>query len=389
MNVSTVPLGEVVTRASVRRAGHGDYPVLSMTMHDGLVDQHDKFKKRVASPNTEGYRVVQHGQLVVGFPIDEGVLSFQRRYPEAIVSPAYQIWDLDDRHAVDASYLELYLRSPRAIAYYKGRLRGTTARRRSLPKKSFLEMPVPLPPIAEQKRIARVLDAADALRAKRRESLAQLDTLIQSTFLDMFGDPVTNPMGWDVSALGEVCVDRPAYGSGAASCNYDPSLPRYVRITDVDATGELSDESKSAKLTEKDIQKYRLGEGDVLFARSGATVGKSYLYRAKHGFCVYAGYMIRFRPDPKILLPEVLFRFTQTPAYWHWVDSQARTVAQPNINAKMYSALPVAHPPIDLQRGFATIVASIERQKARQRAHLAELDTLFASLQSRAFQGEL
>ena len=259
----------------------------------------------------------------------------------------------------------------------------------NLDHKRTMKLQIPLPPLAEQKRIAGILDAADALRAKRRESLAQLDTLLQSTFLEMFGDPVTNPMGWEAGSLGEVCLDKPAYGSGAASCDYDPALPRYVRITDVDDAGNLSEDPRCAQLAEDDVKKYQLHEGDVLFARSGATVGKSFLYRAEHGFCVYAGYMIRFRPDPDILLPEVLFRFTQTSAYWRWVDSNARAVAQPNINAKMYSALPVTRPPLDLQHRFAAIVESVEQQKASQRAHLEELDTLFASLQSRAFQGEL
>ena len=99
--------------------------------------------------------------------------------------------------------------------------------------------------------------------------------------------------------------------------------------------------------------------------------------------------MIRFRPDDERLLPETLFRYSQTKAYWRWVESQARAVAQPNINAKMYSELPVTVPPLDLQRRFATIVESVEQQKAKLREHLTELDTLFSSLQQRAFNGEL
>ncbi len=180
---------------------------------------------------------------------------------------------------------------------------------------------IPLPPLVEQKRIAEILDAVDALRAKRRESLAQLDALLKSTFIDMFGDPVKNPMGWEESALGDICTEKPTYGSGAPACEFNPSLPRYVRITDVDSSGELSNELKSAALNEKEIEKYRLQEGDVLFARSGATVGKSYLHRSRNGFCVYAGYMIRFRPDSEIMLPEILFRYTQTSAYWRWVGT--------------------------------------------------------------------
>jgi type I restriction enzyme S subunit len=255
--------------------------------------------------------------------------------------------------------------------------------------KTLSDTLIPLPPLPVQKRIAAILDAADALRAKRRESIEQLDSLVQATFLEMFGDPVTNPKGWGVSTLGEACLGKPAYGSSTPATEYEPALPRYVRITDISESGQLGDDRKSAALSPEDVEQYRLKQGDLLFARSGATVGKTYLYRQSDGPCVYAGYLIRFCPNPSVLLPEVLFRFTKTRSYWRWIESVARAVAQPNINAKMYAGLTVMTPPLDLQTGFASIVKSIEQQKAQLKAHLAELDTLFASLQSRAFNGEL
>ena len=288
---------------------------------------------------------------------------------------------------VDPHYFGHYFRTPIYRRTVSNLAAGANIN--NLKNEHLDNLKFPLPPLAEQKRIAGILDAADALRARRRESLAQLDTLLQSTFLEMFGDPVTNPMGWEVDPLGKLCLEKPTYGSGAASCDYDLALPRYVRITDVDVAGNLTGDPRCAQLSDEDIDKYRLFEGDFLFARSGATVGKSFLYRREHGFCVYAGYMIRFRPDPSILLPEVLFRYTQTYAYWRWIESNSRAVAQPNINAKMYSELPVARPPLDLQQHFAAIVESVEQQKVAQRAHLMELDTLFAALQQRAFGGEL
>jgi type I restriction enzyme S subunit len=86
MTLQRVDLDTLIRAAAVKRANGGDFPILSMTMRDGLVDQANKFKKRVASIDTSQYKVVKEGQLVVGFPIDEGVLSFQRLYKEAIVS---------------------------------------------------------------------------------------------------------------------------------------------------------------------------------------------------------------------------------------------------------------------------------------------------------------
>ena len=84
-------------------------------------------------------------QLVVGFPIDEGVLSIQNKYDNAIVSPAYNIWDIAEPN-IEPIYLEKYLRGPRSLDFYKKKLRGSTARRRSLPPDVFLDYSIPLPP---------------------------------------------------------------------------------------------------------------------------------------------------------------------------------------------------------------------------------------------------
>lgn len=101
MSLQHVTLGQLIKPAKLYRAGSGIFPILSMTMHDGLVEQAKKFKKRVASSDTSQYKVVKSNQLVVGFPIDEGVLSFQYLFDEAIVSPAYDVWDLQNDEQVD------------------------------------------------------------------------------------------------------------------------------------------------------------------------------------------------------------------------------------------------------------------------------------------------
>jgi type I restriction enzyme S subunit len=174
-----------------------------MTMHGGLVDQANKFKKRVASADTSGYKIVTRDQLVVGFPIDEGVLSVQDLYDAAIVSPAYDVWDIH-RDKVLPPYLERFLRSAHALSYYRQMLRGTTARRRTLPDELFLAIRVPVPPIPEQRRIADILDKVDAIRRKRKEAIALTEDLLRSAFLDMFGDPVTNPKGWELKPLAKL-----------------------------------------------------------------------------------------------------------------------------------------------------------------------------------------
>jgi type I restriction enzyme S subunit len=122
------------------RAGKHNFPVLSITMRYGLVDQSEKFKKRVASQDTTKYRVAHRNELVVGFPIDEGVLGFQTKYPAGIVSPAYDIWKLKSPSDTYIPYLERYLRSNQARQIYASKMQGAVARRRSLTKADFLEL---------------------------------------------------------------------------------------------------------------------------------------------------------------------------------------------------------------------------------------------------------
>ena len=125
-------LGDLITPAKVVRCGKGNYPVLSMTMHDGIVLQSDRFKKSLASADQSDYKVVEYGKLVIGFPIDEGVLYIQKVAPEGIMSPAYSTWDVDTTR-INPDFLELCLHSPQSMQYYKDKLRSTTARRRSIP----------------------------------------------------------------------------------------------------------------------------------------------------------------------------------------------------------------------------------------------------------------
>ena len=201
--VKMVKLGTLIKPAKLQKCGNDDYPVLSMTMHNGLVFQSDKFKKSVASQDKSTYKVVHRNQLVIGFPIDEGVLATQRITDVGIVSPAYGIWDVDQTKIIP-EFLEYALRCNRAIDYYKAKLRGSTARRRSLPTPTLLELDVPLPDIEQQRlALATIHHAKNALDS-RQAQLTKLDELVKARFVEMFGDCRLNPKGWVTKNLDQV-----------------------------------------------------------------------------------------------------------------------------------------------------------------------------------------
>ena len=171
-----VQLKDLICPAPLIRCGSQKYAVLSMTMHDGIILQSDRFKKSLASVDQSAYKVVRRNQLVVGFPIDEGVLYIQRVADEGIMSPAYDVWNVN-QNRVDVEYLELCLHSPQAMMYYKTNLRGTTARRRSLPKDVLLALPIYLPDMEKQRHIARIIKKIKQLIQLHHQHLQALDML--------------------------------------------------------------------------------------------------------------------------------------------------------------------------------------------------------------------
>ncbi|GAA2912388.1 restriction endonuclease subunit S [Streptomyces thioluteus] len=387
MSSTDALLGDIIKPATLRRAGTEDLPILSMTMRDGLVDQADKFKKRVASADTSAYRVVDRGQLVVGFPIDEGVLSFQRLYDSAIVSPAYDIWELLDPDLVSRGYLEYFLRSPRALSYYRAKLQGSTARRRSLPRDIFLALPVPMPPLGEQKRIAAVLDQVDTLCAKRREAISLLGNLAQSVFLNMFGDPARNPLGWPVGKVGDLLISA-NYGS-SAKADMEGDIP-VLRMNNITTSGDLDMRDLKYLSSEQVSEKHLVRAGDVLFNRTNSAelVGKSAIYRLPEEVA-YAGYLVRLRVSDESH-PEYLAAFLNSQYAKRVLRSMSKSiVGMANINAKEVQSIKIPIPPLAEQKRFASAITQVEAAKEPHRTHLATLDELFTSLQHRAFSGVL
>jgi len=239
-----------------------------------------------------------------------------------------------------------------------------------------------LPELDEQNEIVYVLNKVSAVINKRKHELLKLDVLIKARFVEMFGDPVLNPFGWEQVTLKDVAVGKLSYGSGTSATDYDGEC-RYIRITDITDNGELNSDIKSP---EKYDEKYHLHDGDILFARSGATVGKTFRYSTeKHGKGVYAGYLIRLIPNQKKVLPDYVFYYTKTEYYASFVKKAQRAVAQPNINAQEYGDLIICVPPINLQKEFMEFVKQVDKSKFVVQKALDQAQLLFESLMQKYF----
>lgn len=381
--VKMVKLGTLIKPAKLQKCGNDNYPVLSMTMHNGLVFQSDKFKKSVASQDKSTYKVVHRNQLVIGFPIDEGVLATQRITDAGIVSPAYGIWDVDQTKIIP-EFLEYALRCNRAIDYYKAKLRGSTARRRSLPTPTLLELDVPLPDIEQQKLALTTIHHAKNALDSRQAQLTKLDELIKARFVEMFGTYPDNPFGWNTGKIQDVVSDV-RYGSSRPAV--EGGKYPYLRMNNITYAGELDlTDTKRIDVPDSELDKCTVQRGDVLFNRTNSKelVGKTCVYN-RDDMMVLAGFVIRVRVNERIL-PEFLVAFLNTDFSKQMLLGMCKTaIGQANINAKEMQNIGLYIPPIALQEQFVDLKKQTDKSKVGVQKALDQTQLLFDSLMQQYF----
>jgi len=253
---------------------------------------------------------------------------------------------------------------------------------------------VPLPPIPEQRRIAAILDKADALRAKRREAIAKLDQLLQSVFLEMFGDPVENPKGWLKLPLEELCersedIKCGPFGTQLAKSEFTTEGVPLWGIKNVNAMFKRPTEEFVSTDTAERLIAYSIQPGDIVMTRKG-TVGNCAIYPQGFPLGIMHSDLLRLRVSEKLCIPAfVSHQLHESKDVAHQLSLISGGAIMPGINVGKLKKLKVFVPPLADQRKFATAVENIERQKRDLQAHSIKLDDLFYSLQQFAFAGEL
>lgn len=279
---------------------------------------------------------------------------------------------------LDARYLYQWVKSPRFVSDMVRKATGASYP--AVSDRIVCESKLPLPPLPEQRRIAEILDKADALRAKRRTALAQLDTLTQSIFLDMFGDPATNPKGWPTRRLDAVCglVNGRAFKPEEWE---EEGLP-IIRIQN------LNDATKPFNFTTQSLpERFRVRSGDILFSWSG-TPGTSFgcfRWSGSEGWLNQHIFNVRLNGtlEGDYFIAHVNLKLVELIAKAHG------GVGLQHVTKGMVDETMLMIPPKHLQVEFSHRVASVEKLAKNQSASLNSLNALFASLQHRAFRAEL
>ena len=362
-----IKLGDIISPAKVVRNGaNKKFPVLSITMRDGIVFQSSRFKKSIASVDTSDYKVVYNGQLVIAFPIDEGLIYTQDIVDAGIMSPAYNVWNVDFLE-IDRKFLVLYLHCPFSMAYYKSKLRGTTMRRRSMPKEDLLNMPLPVPSFSVQQSIVSELDRISELIRLKKEQLKDYDNLAQSIFYEMFGDEK-----YERRKLKDIVKVK----SGQVSPLEDPYCDMvHVGPANIESnTGRLIN-LKTAKEENLISGKYLFDSSMVLYSKIRPNLNKVTIADFE-GIC--SADMYPLIPSKSIDKKFLLFILKQKEFLSYAIANSGRANI-PKINREALLEYSTILPPLSLQLQFAERLALIEKQKEQISSIIKDLETLLAS----------
>jgi type I restriction enzyme, S subunit len=261
---------------------------------------------------------------------------------------------------------------------------GNGATFKELSKATISKFKIPLPPPEEQKKIAAILDAADDFRQKTKALIDKYDQLTQSLFLDMFGDPVTNPKGWEVKLVKDVAEAKNGYAF--KSTDYLESGVPLIRMSnfnngpvEIKETIKVSDKFLDSK------KSFILKNNDFVIALSGATTGKYGIYL--HDFPSLLNQRIGLIRAHQNVSVKYLHEFLKLKS--DEILKMAAGAAQPNVSLKEIQEITIPIPPENLQQRFSTSLDSIMIQKQQVEASLVKAEELFNSLLQRAFKGEL
>lgn len=389
---------------------HPDATVLSLYRDLGVIPKLSRDDNHnVTGEDTAQYKFVEKGDLVINkMKAWQGSVGLSEY--EGIVSPAYYVcrfW----AEIINKKYAHYLLRNQKLAQEFEKLSTGMRVGQWDLGIDDFLRVPIPLPPLPEQRRIADYLDekcaaidgAVDELKrgiedckawkkaiifeavTGKANVLAAKNAKVAKRQMRDSGIPWIGeiPEGWEVRRLKGVLARPLQYGASESGIGYNEALPRYIRITDITLDGKLKGEG-ALSLTEEAASDYILRDQDILLARSGATVGKAFLYEKQMGRAAFAGYLIRATVDVAKTLPRFVYYTTLGCGYDDWRSSIAVSATIQNIGADKYNNYSLPIPPMKEQQAIADYLdekcAAIDALVAEKEKLIADLETYKKSL---------
>ncbi len=380
----SISLGSIVTIAKGKKHIVTSMPSVSAKRLIGIDDlRHDNLVQY--TEDSRGTEVLPDDILIAWDGANAGTIGFGKA---GLIGSTIARLRVKERGRFYTPFLAAYLRSK--FTYLRKTATGATIPHIS--RNALEGIVIPETAIDDQKRIAYLLGKVEGLIARRRQHLQQLDDLLKSVFLEMFGDPVRNEKGWDIEPLAKLIAHPPSnglykpqssYGTGTKIIRIDSFYNGYVQNLD---------DLKQVDITSAEYEKYRIETDDILINRVNSIeyLGKLGVVPAIDEPVVYESNMMRFRVDKAAILPLFLMFVWRLPFIKSQITNRAKkAVNQASINQKDVLSFVVPRPPIPLQNQFAAIVEKVEGLKTRYQQSLNDLESLYGALSQKAFKGEL
>ena len=316
----------------------------------------------------------------------------------AIITGNFWAFDVD-YNLLNPQYLVLVTQTKQFVGFAEKCSNGTT-NRHYLQEVAFLQQSIPLPSLEEQERIladynSSICKAEDKEKTieenkykidkfiletlgvktvsheeeKKNTSLLSFVKLSSIERWDCYNERKLFIYGTEATPMFKLITEKPMYGAPYSSKPFDNSV-RYIRITDINEDGTLNEDKVSADMYNNT---YLLKENDFLIARSGNTVGKTYLYKKSDGPAIFAGYLIKFVIDEEKIDPKYLLLYTKSSIYKDWIKNNMRISAQPNINSQQYLQSPIIVPSKKVQREIVNKVQTLANVNIRGKNEACEL----------------
>ena len=338
--------------------------------------------------------IIDQGQDLIGGYTDDESLACKETLPCIVFGDHTKIFKyIEHPFALGADGVKILAPigkfDKRFLYHYLKTLRLPDNEGYSRHYKFLKESLVVKPPLAKQKRIAAILDKADAIRRKRHAALKLADDFLRATFLDMFGDPVTNTKGWPVGTIREL-INEAKYGTAKKASPTKGKFP-VLRMNNITYSGEMDfTDLKYVDLEKKEEDKYLARRGDLLFNRTNSKklVGKTAVFEADTPMAI-AGYLIRVRTNEKATPHYISAYLNSRHGKQTLMEMCKSIVGMANINAQELQDIKILIPPIEIQNRFSEIVRDVRKGITRQLEAANTGDGLFNSLTQLAFRGEL
>jgi len=357
-----VRLGDYIQEYSVKNKDDENISVYSVTNTKGFCK--DYFGKEVASKDKTTYKIVPYGYFAYNpSRINVGSVDWQRKEKKVIVSPLYNVFSVSPN--LERQYLYYYLKSDFVLQRIKAVATGSV--RDNLKLSMLYEFPIELPKLENQRKIVKILDKVSDVVEKKEQELEQLDTFVKSRFVELFGDPIKNPKGWEVVKLSE-CLERIDNGK-SFTCDSNAREGVFPAILKLSAAtyGDYRPYENKALLDEKQfVESVEVHRGDLLFTRKNTP--------DLVGMAAYV-----FETPEKLMMPDLIFRLVtnerMTPTFlWQLINNRefrpaiqgisgGSAKSMSNISKERLKNIEVICPPISEQKKLEGVLEQVDKSK--------------------------